>query len=55
MRRFKQFVLLLKDEVEEEEAVASYKKYKVKYKKTSITKFFKSHHNEEWYVMYFSE
>ena len=51
MKRFKQFVMSLKDDVDEFEAVDSYKKYKTKYKKNSITKFYKAHQNEEWYVV----
>ena len=51
MKRFKQHVMSLKDDVDEFEAVDSYKKYKTKYKKNSITKFYKAHQNEEWYVV----
>ena len=50
MKRFKQFVMSLKDDVSEHEAVDNYRKYKTKYKKNSITKFYKAHQNEEWYV-----
>ena len=50
MKRFKQFVMSLKDDCNEHEAVDSYRRYKTKYKKNSITKFYKAHQNEEWYV-----
>lgn len=53
MKRFKQFVMSLKDDVDEEEAVEGYRKYKTKYKKNSITSFFRAHQNEEWYVRTF--
>jgi len=49
MKRFKQFVMSLKDDVDEHEAVETYRKYKTKYKKNSITKFYKAHQNEEWF------
>jgi len=48
MKRFKQFVIQLKDEIEADEAVGKYKKYQTDFKKTSITKFFKAHQAEEW-------
>ena len=48
MKRFKQFILTLKDDVEEEEAVGVYRQYKLKYKKGAVTKFYKHHQNEEW-------
>ena len=50
MMTFKSFVERCSDGVSEEEALAKYSEYKLKYKKKQLTEFFIAHKEEEWYV-----
>jgi len=51
MKRFKQFVIQLKDEIEADEAVGKYKKYQTDFKKTSVVPSLYSLWELVWHLM----
>ena len=49
MLTFKQFLTQQDDNIDEDEAIASYNEYKADFKRKQVDEFFENHKDEDWW------